>query len=337
MAKSSKDNGLFSALFGSDYIEPQFASDQGNTLIEQLIGPNANRVNDASWAAADALAAANPELMAQQKALVSSLLDKLGLVSGRLSEQSPEALANRWASAQLERANQAVRNAIGADSATAKLARARLGYAGRPEGSFDRLMRTADYAKASLPMIQQIIGQAAGDAGGFGAGDRASLASILTQLMSVPGVYDSLASAYMRPATAARAAAGGTSGTLADFINAARNNFLGFETKRNHGIGDYITTGTKVLSDSTGNLASAAGNVMSNAGMGMGGGAGGMLGGMMGGGGGGAGGLMGMFGGGGRGGGGGASGGNPWGQGAAMGWQPMYDTGAGNWDPRWGN
>lgn len=306
MAKENKDNDLFSTLFGEDYISPQFASDNANTAIEALVGKNANRVNDESWAAYDALAKANPGYIAAQQKVGDDLMSKLGLMSGRLASSSPETAAGRWADAQLGRYKDAMASAIGADSATAKLARARLGYAGRPDSSFDSLMRTQDYAKASLPMINQILGQASSDAGSFAAGDRANMGTLMAYLSGMPDFYNSMADAYLRPARAANYASNSSANSLNNFINAARNNFLGFEQKRKHGIGDYINTGTELLASSTGNLASAAGNVMGM--MGGMGGIGGMLGGM-----GGGGGIGSLFGGMGGGGGGGGKGGGGYG------------------------
>lgn len=248
-------------MFGEDYIDPQFASDSANALIESLIGPNTNRVNDASWAAYEQLARANPAMIADLQKRGGGVLDQLGQVSSRLASTDPRAAANEWANAQMARFNDQLQKSIGADSATAKLARARLGFAGRPEGSFDHLMRSADYAKASLPALQQLLGQAAGDAGSFSASDRSNIGALLAHLQGIPGFQEALAQSIMRPATAARAAGANTSGTLADFINAAKANFLGFEQKRQHGVGDYLTTGSKVIADTTGNLASAYGNL----------------------------------------------------------------------------
>lgn len=296
MAKANKDNDLFSTLFGEDYVEPQFASDAANTAIEKYVTPNAGKVDQAMWDAYDALTQANPAMVSKLSALGDNVTGKMQRLTDRISADTPEAQAGRWADTLLEKFNTALQRTIGADSATAKMARARLGYGGRPEGSFDKLLRTGEYTRAALPQIGALLSQAGSDATNFGNSDRANANAFLQYLSTMPGFYDALASAYMRPANAAARAGSGAAGTLADFINAARQNFLGFEQRRKHGIGDYMEAGSKVLSNTTGNLASAAGSVM-----GMMGGIGG-IGGMFGGG--GMGGLGGLFGGGGGGGGG---------------------------------
>lgn len=253
---------LWGELFGEDRFQNRYLNKALQAQIDKSATEMPAWFRGIGMKSVGDLTAANPALQAKQAADTQALLANIKQASARASGFDAQAAANLWSDSQLARAKSWLKTATGADSAAGKLARARLGYAGRPDSSYSQFLRTNEMAGQMNPMVAQLLANAGVDASRFGMANNASIGAVLQALGAVPGTYEALADAYLRPAQAAQGVAATDANLLTMLGNAAKTNFLGLENKRKHGIGDYLEQVWKSLADQTGNQATAVGNVM---------------------------------------------------------------------------
>ncbi len=279
---------LFGQLFGENYLQKNYVNDELQKQIDESARAMPSWYRDIAKKSAEQLIAANPELVKQQRSAADLALANINKATTRAAGFDPTASAKDWSTFQMGQLQKLINAATGSDTAASKMARARLGYAGRPASAYENTLRRSDFYNLFGPMAGQMIGGAGDQAIRFGQANNSAIAPLLQAAGFLPGMFESTADAYLRPARAAYSTAGGDVDLLTGYGNAAKTNFAGFEQKRKHGFGDYFSAATSLLTDNVGKLTDAAGGVMGIlGGGGAGGGLMGMLGGGMGGGGGG--------------------------------------------------
>lgn len=161
----------------------------------------------------------------------------------------------------------------GGGTAADKAAMARLGYAGRPSGSYQTKVRQGYLGAFAQPLLQQIYGGLNTGA----AAARQSLADSVAQRLGLIGargqLYNDIADQWLKPMASQRANIFTNVGALSGLSDVANQNFGGFRERKNK----WAALGEAM--DESGN--SAADMFMSLLGSGGGGGgAGGGLGGL---------------------------------------------------------
>ena len=235
-------------IFGKTTYEKRFINDPLQKQIDEDSSTMPAWFREIAKKAAGDVSAMNPALMKEQKGVIDKLLAGITGAAQRAGTDPTEA-AKDWSNFQLGNLMKIINAGSGQDSAAGKLMKARLGYAGRPEGSFSQVMRTREIADRYSPLAQDILSRSASDSALNRGQDLQSILSLLQTAAAVPGVYDQQVDAALRPARAAQGVASGSANLLSQLAEAARGNFAGFEAKSKAGIMDYIKAANETLKD----------------------------------------------------------------------------------------
>lgn len=230
---------LQDVIFGKDELKPQYVNDalQGQINISSATTPEWFRTL-AKKSVAD-LVSKNPGYVAAQEGDTGAALTNLNTAGSRVAGFDPIKVAKDWGSTQMSNIQSLIRSLTGADSAAAKMARLRLGYAGRPDSSYQQLLRSQDAAKSVMPVAESLLSRVGSDVGSMGTVSQNAIGSLVAALSSIPGAYQALAEAILRPAQAAGTVGGSDAGILQALAEAANGNFAGFEQIRKMGLMDY--------------------------------------------------------------------------------------------------
>ena len=259
-------------IFGKTSYEKRFVSDKLNAAIDDEASTTPAWFRQLARQGTMDVAGVNPGLIREQKANTGAILDSALRSSARLGTDPTQA-AKDWTDYQMGNLTKLINQASGADSAAAKMMKARLGYAGRPGGTFDTVLRTREFADRYAPIGASIINNGASQSALNRGQDSSAIATLMGLAGMLPGIYDSQADAYMRPARAASGVASTSAGILQALADAARGNFAGFEAVSKAGLLDYAKAANGMLSDTLG-LAGQAGDVVGKFAGGGGGGGG---------------------------------------------------------------
>lgn len=230
---------LQDVIFGKDELKPRYVNNtlQGQIDISSATAPEWFR-SIAKKSVAD-LVARNPQYVAAQEGATAGTLANLQTAGSRVAGFDPVKVAKDWGATQMNNIQTLIRSLTGSDSAASKMARLRLGYAGRPDSSYQQLQRSQDAARTVMPVAESLLSRVGTDVTNMGATNQNAASSLLATLASIPGAYQALAEAILRPGQAAGNTAGSEAGILQALAEAANGNFAGFEQVRQNGLMDY--------------------------------------------------------------------------------------------------
>jgi len=140
-------------------------------------------------------------------------------------------------------------------------ASARLGLAGRPRSSARDILRSSGLAAGFAPVAGQIFSGLGRDTGILGRQVSEQAGGLKDMAMSRPQLYNQLLKMGLAPLEAEQLALQGEVGALGGLADAVKKNFAGMDVTKKRGIFDYLTDSTGAIAGAAGNLSDAAGSV----------------------------------------------------------------------------